>query len=152
VLGIADAGHSENDPSTANPLIVQIACAVPGADPSTPLLKGGHTILLQPGSLVHHAMQRGSIEEQFTCSYALAPRFRAAFEASGMLVTGEDEQGEARVVERRGSRFHVATLFQPQLSSREGSPHPLIVAFLAAAASHQNRRAPSSGGRTAADG
>jgi CTP synthase (UTP-ammonia lyase) len=37
-------------------------------------------------------------------------------------------------VELPGRRFFIATLYQPQLSSTEDRPHPVIVEFLAAAA------------------
>jgi len=33
--------------------------------------------------------------------------------------------------------FFVATLFQPQLGSVEGDPHPVVTAFLQAAASYR---------------
>ena len=42
------------------------------------------------------------------------------------------EEGEARIVEMIDHRFFLATLFQPQLTSKEGSPHPLITAYLEA--------------------
>ena len=43
-------------------------------------------------------------------------------------------QGEARAIESPAHRFFIATLFQPQLSSGPGKPHPIIVEFLHAAA------------------
>lgn len=42
-------------------------------------------------------------------------------------------QNEIRAVELPNHRFFIATLFQPQLSSKPGTPHPLIVQFLRAA-------------------
>jgi CTP synthase (UTP-ammonia lyase) len=36
--------------------------------------------------------------------------------------------------------FFIATLFQPQLSSREDNPHPLITAFVQYVADFQRRR------------
>jgi CTP synthase (UTP-ammonia lyase) len=36
--------------------------------------------------------------------------------------------------------FYVATLFQPQLSSREDAPHPLVVAFVEAVADFHRKR------------
>ncbi len=45
-----------------------------------------------------------------------------------------DPDGEARIVELPGHDFCVATLFVPQMRSAPGRPHPLISAFVAAAA------------------
>ena len=44
------------------------------------------------------------------------------------------ERDEPRAIESQAHRYFVATLFQPQLSSEPGKPHPIIVAFLRAAA------------------
>ena len=41
--------------------------------------------------------------------------------------------GELRAVELPEHPFFIATLYQPQLSSTEARPHPVIVEFVAAA-------------------
>ena len=133
MLGIADAGHSENDPQTQTPLITQVACAVPERDEGAPLLSGRVRIDLVPGTLLQAAVARPFVLEEFTCNYELNPAFQAAFEAAGMIVSGVGEQGDVRAVELRGHPFFVATLFQPQLSSSPAAPHPLVLALLDAA-------------------
>ena len=40
-------------------------------------------------------------------------------------------------------RFYLATLFLPQLASTESAPHPLVVAFVGAAAFAAFRSTPS---------
>jgi CTP synthase (UTP-ammonia lyase) len=50
------------------------------------------------------------------------------------------EHGEARAVELYAHPFFVATLFQPQLSSSPDKPHPLVTAFVKAAAEFSIRR------------
>jgi len=52
----------------------------------------------------------------------------------GLKVSGADRNGEARIVELSDHRFFIATLFLPQLSSSYAKPHPLIVAYMKAAA------------------
>jgi len=44
-----------------------------------------------------------------------------------------DEQQQVRAIELVDGRFWLATLFQPELSSPPGRPHPVIAAFVAAA-------------------
>ena len=75
--------------------------------------------------------------EQFVCNYGLNPEFHDKFEKGQLNFTGVDLDGEVRVVELTGHPFYVATLFQPQLSSRPEDPHPLIVAYLRAALAFQ---------------
>jgi CTP synthase (UTP-ammonia lyase) len=43
-------------------------------------------------------------------------------------------KGEIRAIESPAHRFFIATLFQPQLSSTEQKPHPVVLAFVQAAA------------------
>ncbi len=133
MLGIAGAGHTENDPDAAVPLIVQVACAVPDRADGAPLLSGTVRIRLVPGSRAAMALGVPAVEEEFTCNYELNPAFRAAFEAAGMTVAGVSDADEVRIVELAGHPFFVGTLFQPQLNSRPDAPHPLVLAYLDAA-------------------
>jgi CTP synthase (UTP-ammonia lyase) len=49
-------------------------------------------------------------------------------------------QGEIGAIESPTHRFFIATLFQPQLSSKPGKPHPVIVEFLRAAAKWKDEK------------
>ena len=48
--------------------------------------------------------------------------------------TATGDTGEVRAIEIPGHRFYIATLFQPQLSSTEETPHPIVLGFLGCAA------------------
>ena len=50
----------------------------------------------------------------------------------GMTVAAIDDTGEVRAIERPDHPFFVATLYQPQLSSAPGRPHPIWTAFVQA--------------------
>ena len=77
------------------------------------------------------------IEEQFNCNYELNPAYQDVIEAEGLRISGVGDNGEARIVELTGYRFFLATAFQPQMTSEEGRPHPLIIAYLQAAVNFQ---------------
>jgi len=66
------------------------------------------------------------------------------FVVAGLRLTGFDDNGELRAIELPGDRFFIATLFQPQLSSAENRPHPLIVAYLNASAESRVYSSPAS--------
>ena len=70
--------------------------------------------------------------ERYFCSYGLDPRFEDTLAAAGLVVSGRDDEGEARLAELPGHPFYVGALFQPELSSTRAWVHPLIGAFLAA--------------------
>ena len=72
--------------------------------------------------------------EEFFCNYEVNPEYAWAFTEAGFPVVARGPQGETRAIESPSHRFFIATLFQPQLSSKEGKPHPVIVEFLRAAA------------------
>jgi CTP synthase (UTP-ammonia lyase) len=59
---------------------------------------------------------------------------------AGFPVVARGSEGECRAIESPAHHFFIATLFQPQLSSREDSPHPLIVAFLQHVADFHRKR------------
>lgn len=132
VLGISDAAHAEYDPNAPTPVIALASCPVAQPAEGTPRLSGKLKIRVSPGSLAFRIYRRQEAQEPFSCSYELNPAFKARIEAGGLRIVGVGQNGEARIVELPGHRFFVATLFQPQLASTEGRPHPLITAYLEA--------------------
>ncbi|UCH50516.1 MAG: hypothetical protein JSV54_05710 [Chloroflexota bacterium] len=132
VSGIRDAAHLEYEAIAGTPLIVPVSCPVTERPEGAPMLWGKLKIKLAHDSLAFHIYQRSEIQEAFNCNYGLNPRFRKKIEQAGLQVTGVGENGEARIVELNNHCFFLATGFQPQLTSQEGHPHPLIVAYLGA--------------------
>ena len=127
-MGIQDADHEESAPDAPAFLISKLTRS---------LVCKTQAIRITPGSLVHQAYGREEVVEQFVCNYGLNPEFHDKFEKGQLNFTGVDLDGEVRVVELTDHLFYVATLFQPQLSSKPEDPHPLIVAYLRAALAFQ---------------
>ena len=136
VAGISDAEHAESNPTAATPVIAPLACSLVGK--SAP-------VFLDPTCRTASIYGRWRVVERYHCSYGLNPSYRAAIESAGMRVVGEDDRGDARVVELSGHPFFIATLFQPQLESAPGAPAPLVRALVDAAIFHRDRRATPSG-------
>jgi len=112
---------------------VLASCPVENRPDGAPRLYGKLKIRLVPGTLAARIYRQAEAAEDFTCNYELNPAYRDIIEASGLRVSGTTEEGGARIVELSDHRFFVATGFVPQLNSEESRPHPLIVAYLAAA-------------------
>ncbi len=125
VLGIQNAAHAEIDPASTNLFITALACSLAGQS---------HPIRIRRGTLSYQCYGCSSSTESFLCSFGLNPSHQKLLEVHGMQTAAEDENGEARILELAGNRYFIATLFVPQLTSTEESPHPLVLAFLSAAA------------------
>ncbi|HEY2374666.1 MAG TPA: hypothetical protein VGH98_01710 [Gemmatimonadaceae bacterium] len=136
VAGLTDADHAESNPDAATPVIAPLACSLVGR--SAP-------VFLDPTSRTASIYGRWRVVERYHCSYGINPAYRAAIESAGLHIVGEDDHGDARVVELSGHPFFIATLFQPQLESAPSAPAPLVRALVDAAIFHRDRRATPSG-------
>ena len=68
------------------------------------------------------------------------PEFEWMAMEAGFPIVARGPEEECRAIESPAHLFYVATLFQPQLSSREDAPHPLVVAFVQAVADFHRKR------------
>jgi CTP synthase (UTP-ammonia lyase) len=141
VLGIRDATTAEEDPNAKNIVIYPVACAVPNRDPKAPKLSGKvKQIRLRPGSYLAAYYGKEMIEEEFFCNYEMNPEFEWMAMEAGFPVVARGSKEECRAIESPAHLFYIATLFQPQLSSSEAKPHPLIMAFVQHVADFRRKR------------
>ncbi len=135
MLGIKDADSAENNTGSKNIVISPVACALPNRRDGAPKLSGPvPEIRIRPGSYLHSFYKKDVVVEEFFCNYEVNPEYEWAFTEAGFPIVARGPQGEVRAIESPAHRFFIATLFQPQLSSKPGSPHPIILEFLRAAA------------------
>jgi len=125
VLGVVDADHAEYDPSASNLFITPLSCSLAGQQMD---------VELRPGTLAATTYGSLTATERYYCNFGLNPERLPALVSGGLVVSGEDHNGEVRIMELPGHRFFVATLFVPQASSTADRPHPLVSAFVRAAA------------------
>jgi CTP synthase (UTP-ammonia lyase) len=137
VLGVKDADSAENNSGSKNIVISPVACAVPDRKGDAPKLSGAvPEIRLRPGSYLQsfYGKDRETATEEFFCNFEINPEFEWAAMEAGFPVVARGAEGEIRAIESPTHRFFLATLFQPQLSSTEKKPHPIVLAFVQAAA------------------
>jgi CTP synthase (UTP-ammonia lyase) len=137
VLGIADADSAENNSGSKNIVIYPVACAVPNRKGDAPKLSGMvPEIRLRPGSYLQsfYGKNKEIVTEEFFCNFEVNPEYEWCAMEAGFPVVARGSQGEIRAIESPTHRFFIATLFQPQLSSTEKNPHPLVIALVQAAA------------------
>lgn len=123
VVGIRSAQHAEYEPGAADLVIAPLTCSLAGQRAE---------VLLDGESRASAIYDSRSVVEEYRCSFGLVRKYEPALASAGLIVSGRDASGEARVVELESHPFFLATLFIPQLSSRSGHPHPLISAFVTA--------------------
>lgn len=78
-----------------------------------------------------------SIFEPSTCEHGLAPELNDVVSTCGMQISGTDELGETRCIERVDHPFFLAALYQPQLRSTLQAAHPLFLEFVRAVELHR---------------
>ncbi len=125
VAGIAGAEHAESSPGAELLVIEPLACSLVGMEGEIRPL---------PGTRLADIYGAGQHRERYHCSYGLSPRFRHLLESGPLRECARDGDGEVRAVEMCDGRFWLATLYQPELSSPPGRPHPVVAAFVDAAA------------------
>jgi CTP synthase (UTP-ammonia lyase) len=137
VLNIQDADTAENNSGSKNIVIYPVACAVPNRKGDAPKLSGTiPDIKLRPGSYLQsfYGKEKETATEEFFCNFEVNPEYEWATIEAGFPVVARGPNGEIRAIESPTHRFFLGTLFQPQLSSTEKKPHPVILAFVQAAA------------------
>ena len=132
MLGLADADSAEHATSSRNIIIAPVTCPVPDRRAGAPKLSGACRLRIQPGSRLSAIYRASEVEEEYFCNFEVNRQYLRELESSGLRLAAFDDNGELRAIELPEHRFFLATLFQPQLSSTEERPHPLIVEFLKA--------------------
>lgn len=137
VIGEKDIGHQEYDPDISNPLFRLASCPVESRPEGTPRLWGNIKIKIIAGSLAYRVYRQEEIEEPYSCNFEMNPEYKEILEKCGVKISGTTENGSASIIELPDHTFYVATGYQPQLSSEESNPHPLISAYLEAVMKHK---------------
>ena len=125
VWGVEQAAHAELDPDAADPVIAPLACA---------LVEKTGEVRFEPGSRIGEIYGTDSATEGYHCSYGLSPRYAERLRGGPLRAGARDSAGEVRSVELDGHPFFLATLFQPERAALEDRRHPLVAAFVRAAA------------------
>ena len=134
VLGLADADSAESGSGSRHIVITPVQRPKPVVRAGAPLLSGTDTVLPIAGTLLAQLCNGEPLRAEYHCSFETNAEYVPRWQAAGLCVTGLGEQGELRAFSLPTSRFFLATLFQPQLSSRAHAPHPISAGFLRACA------------------
>ncbi|MFN2237434.1 MAG: CTP synthase, partial [Anaerolineales bacterium] len=134
VLGSEDVNSTEFDPSTRHPVIDLMPDQRTITDMGGTMRLGLYPCQLQPGTKAAAAYNTGMVNERHRHRFEFKNAYREVLQEAGMVFSGISPDGRlVEIAELADHPFMVATQFHPEFLSRPNRPHPLFVAFLAAA-------------------
>jgi len=143
VLGLAGANSTELDPSTPHPVIDLMESQRDVTNMGGTMRLGAYVAELEPGSQVAEAYGKTVVSERHRHRYEFNPRYRAKFEGTDFVCSGESPDGRlVEFVELRGHPFWVGTQAHPEFKSRPNRPAPLFRDFVGAALGRAEGRRP----------
>jgi CTP synthase len=102
---------------------------------------GKYACQLKPGSRAWQAYKADTVWERHRHRYEVNPDYVPILEQHGMQVTGRSpDRTFVEMIELADHPWFVACQFHPELKSKPFAPHPLFVAFVAAALEQRARR------------
>ncbi len=144
LAGLDAAGSTEFDAATPHAVISTMADqtdVVAGQrDMGGTMRLGSYPAVLQAGSVVARAYGGTEVRERHRHRYEVNNAYRDKLTAAGLVISGlSPERHLVEFVELPASvhPFFVGTQAHPELASRPTRPHPLFVAFVAAALSYR---------------
>ncbi len=122
--GISDATHAEYG-NQGTHIVTLLGCSLDNQSID---------IDLAPASRLAGWYGSTRATERTTCNYGLEPAYASIASTAGMSAVAHDATSEVRAIELANHPFFVGTLYQQQLSSAPGRPHPIWRAFVEAIA------------------
>lgn len=81
---------------------------------------------------VHSIYSTEACEEDSNCGFAVNSKYHSILALHDFIISGIDENNEAKIFELTSNKFYVVTKFLPQMRTTFESPHPLVEAFVKA--------------------
>jgi CTP synthase len=143
VLGLTGANSTELDPATPYPVIDLMESQRDVTDMGGTMRLGAYVAELQPGSIVADAYEKTVVSERHRHRYEFNPRFRAKFDDTSFVCSGESPDGRlVEFIELADHPFWVGTQAHPEFKSRPNRPAPLFRELVAAALDRAEGRRP----------
>lgn len=139
VLKLSDANSSEVNPKTPHAVIDLMEEQKKVTDMGGTMRLGACDCDLKEGTISRNLYGRSTISERHRHRFEFNNAYQADLEAAGMVAAGTNpETGLVEIVEIPSHPWFVGVQFHPEYKSTVANPHPLFVAFVAAAMTHKN--------------
>ena len=133
-LGTEDVNSTEFDAFTAHPVIDLLPEQRDVNAKGGTMRLGTYPAVLEAGSRTLDAYRQPIVLERHRHRFEFNNAYRELLSRHGMRFSGTSPDGRlVEIVELREHPFFIGTQFHPEFKSRPGKPHPLFLAFVAAA-------------------
>ncbi|MDO8740552.1 MAG: CTP synthase (glutamine hydrolyzing) [Candidatus Woesearchaeota archaeon] len=134
VCGLKDAGTSENDEKTNNPVIDILPEQKNVKEKGATMRLGACKAVLKKGSIVQKLYNSDEASERHRHRYEVNPDYHKILEEKGLMFSGMSPNGRlVEFIELSKHKFFIATQAHPELKSRLEDPAPLFYGFVKAA-------------------
>ncbi len=134
VCAFAKANSTEMDPDTPYPVIDIMEAQKNITEMGGTMRLGAWECRLEEDSIAYQVYQTKTIKERHRHRYEFNDAYRADLEKAGMKITGTNpDTGLVEIIELPDHPWFVGVQYHPEYKSTVASPHPLFVAFVAAA-------------------
>jgi CTP synthase len=141
VAGLDAANSREIDPATPNAVIDLMPEQRGVEEKGATMRLGAWPCVLRPGTRAYEAYGTGEIDERHRHRYEFNNDFRDALTAAGLVLSGTSPDGRlVEIVEVPDHPWFLGCQFHPEFASTPFRPHPLFVAFVAAAMERAGER------------
>jgi CTP synthase len=135
VAGLEGANSSEVDPATPHPVIALLPDQHGVESKGATMRLGAWPCTLREGTQAFAAYATRDISERHRHRYEFNPEYRDRLSRAGLVLSGASPDGRlVEVVELADHPWFLGCQFHPEFKSTPFRPHPLFVAFVAAAA------------------
>ncbi|HSP82129.1 MAG TPA: CTP synthase [Gillisia sp.] len=141
VLNLKNANSTEMDPHTKHPVIdiMEEQKAITHMGGSMRL--GSWKCELKEGSLANKIYKTTQIKERHRHRYEYNNKYKNEIEAAGLKSSGVNpETGLVEIVELESHPWFIGVQYHPEYKSTVASPHPLFIAFIAAAVTYSKEK------------
>jgi len=141
VLNLKDANSVEMDENTSNPVINLMESQKDVVNKGGTMRLGTWDCKIDKDSIAYKVYKSELITERHRHRFEFNSDYKAQFENAGLKPTGfNPETGLVEIVEIPENNWFVGVQYHPEYKSTVKKPHPLFVAFVAAALKYKKKK------------
>jgi CTP synthase len=141
VLNLKDANSIEMDEDTKNPVINLMESQKNVVNKGGTMRLGAWDCQIEKDSISYKVYGETDINERHRHRFEFNNDYKTQIEAAGMKATGlNPETGLVEIIEIPSHNWFVGVQYHPEYKSTVANPHPLFVAFVAAALKYKKKK------------
>lgn len=134
VLKLSDANSAEMETPTSNPVIDLMQSQKEVKDKGGTMRLGAWKCNIKSDSLAHLVYGKTEISERHRHRYEFNNAYAQRFQDAGMIFSGiNPDKNLVEIIELPNHPWFIGVQYHPEYKSTVANPHPLFVAFVAAA-------------------